>query len=300
MEVMLLTSIRCSGELTSLTCEFISFLLTLSSVSLARFVCFADNLLVIPFNSGRDSIYVYSFRSDGTLEELAEIATFGEKGHEGPRHSVPSRNGKKLYVVTEHSKRFIKFLRRFEHGTDSTLRSLASYLDVYDVQSVSPYLVHSQRLSVIPSSLDQQRKQYRGDTLRISLDGQRLYVTTRGKTSAEKGFVSVWKISSDGSIMESGAKSVETGYGALHRYETETSGGKANAIEVFPFASVNEGEVSRDWIVLTDDEEGWVSIIEWNNENQELSEMARVQLGRQEGAEADESGTGASHAVWLS
>ena len=51
---------------------------------------------------GRESIYVYSFNSDGTLRKLAEVPTFGDIGHEGPRHSVPSRNGNKLYVVTEH------------------------------------------------------------------------------------------------------------------------------------------------------------------------------------------------------
>ncbi|GAA5998168.1 hypothetical protein JCM5350_006398 [Sporobolomyces pararoseus] len=229
---------------------------------------------------GRDSIFVYSFKQDGTLQELAEIPTFGDKGHEGPRHSVPSRDGTKLYVVTEHT----------------------SFLDVYNVETDSPYLRHSQRLSVIPSSLDSARKQYRGDTLRISRDGKRLYVTTRGKTVAEKGFISVWELDADGSVVESTAFSSErSGYRALHRYETETSGGKANAIEVFPFESAIDGEeqLSRDWLVLTDDEQGFVTVLEWNEKKSELSEMARVQLGTQQGARTDEIGTGASHAVWL-
>ncbi|GAA5899263.1 lactonase family protein [Sporobolomyces salmoneus] len=225
---------------------------------------------------GRDSIFVYAFNADGTLDELAEVTTFGDKGHEGPRHSVPSRDGKKLYVVTEHT----------------------SYLDVYNVEAGAPYLTHSQRLSVIPSSLHNVRKQYRGDTLRISRDGKRLYVTTRGKTTAEKGFVSVWKIASDGSIIDDTTAQEETeGYGAIYRFETRTSGGKANAVEIFPFQFEDE---SRDWIVLTDDEDGWVSVLEWKEEERELVEVASVQLGAQEGKEPDEAGTGASHAVWLS
>ncbi|GAA5834968.1 hypothetical protein JCM3766R1_002056 [Sporobolomyces carnicolor] len=224
---------------------------------------------------GRESIYVYSFNSDGTLRKLAEVPTFGDIGHEGPRHSVPSRNGNKLYVVTEHS----------------------SYLDVYNVSTESPYLRHAQRLSVIPASLDHLRKQYRGDTLRISLDGKRLYVTTRGKTAAEKGFVSVWEIDRDDAIKEQVNEDKVEGYGALHRFETQTSGGKANAIEIFPFGSEAD---SRDWIALTDDEDGWVSVLEWQDATRQLVEVASVQLGNQEGADADESGTGASHAVWLS
>lgn len=171
----------------------------------------------------------------------------------------------------------------------------ASYLDVYDVTIASPYLSHSQRLSVIPRTLDETRLQYRGDTLRLSLDGTRLYVTTRGKTPHEKGYVSVWKVAQDGGIEEM-RTGEESGYGALHRYETKTSGGKANAIEVFPFRSTP----GRDWIVLTDDEEGWVTILEWRDEWMELREIACAQLGRQEGAEKDEEVTGASHAVWLS
>lgn len=253
--------------------------------------------------SGRDSIFVYSFKQDGTLQELAEIPTFGDKGHEGPRHSVPSRDGTKLYVVTEHSEltgtRAGRLRREY---TDRNFRFLASFLDVYNVETDSPYLRHSQRLSVIPSSLDSARKQYRGDTLRISRDGERLYVTTRGKTVAEKGFISVWELDADGSVVESTAFSSErSGYRALHRYETETSGGKANAIEVFPFESAIDGEeqLSRDWLVLTDDEQGFVTVLEWNEKKSELSEMARVQLGTQQGARTDEIGTGASHAVWL-
>ncbi|GAA5923554.1 lactonase family protein [Sporobolomyces koalae] len=227
---------------------------------------------------GRDSIYAYAVELDGTLRQLAEVPSFGNRGHEGPRHSIPSRDGRKLYVVTEHT----------------------SYLDVYDVIGSMPYLAHSQRLSIIPSSLDPSRALYRGDTLRLSLDDTRIYVTTRGKTSAEKGFISVWRVEPDGSIADDSTSSTEErGYGALHRFETATSGGKANAIEVFPFSSAEQRE-GRDWLVLTDDEEGWVSILEWNDPACQLTEIARVQLGRQEGAVEEEAGTGASHAVWLS
>lgn len=53
--------------------------------------------------SGRDSLFVYAFNEDGTLRQLAEVPTHGNHGHEGVRHSIPSRDGGRLYVVTEHS-----------------------------------------------------------------------------------------------------------------------------------------------------------------------------------------------------
>lgn len=101
-------------------------------------------------------------------------------------------------------------------------------------------------------------------------------------------------MSPDGSIVDSHDSRGGKGYGALHRYETETSGGKANAIEIFPFAGPTE------WIVLTDDEQGWVSVLEWDRHSSQLLKTAQVRLGVQEGAEEEERDTGASHAVWLS
>lgn len=116
----------------------------------------------------------------------------------------------------------------------------------------------------------------------------------------------------------------EEGYGAVSRFETRNSGGKANAIEVFPFwpttsssstasaaadvAGARSGPEGRDWIVLTDDEAGFVSVLEWRDAWGELREVASVQLGVDapvEGGGAgevsdEEKGTGASHAVWLS
>ncbi|GAA5898992.1 hypothetical protein JCM6882_004587 [Rhodosporidiobolus microsporus] len=240
---------------------------------------------------GRDSIFVYSFNSDGTLNHLNEIPSHGNRGHEGPRHSIPSPDGQKLYVITEHT----------------------SYLDVYTVLPSHPYLTHSQRLSVIPASQHATRLQYRGDTLRLSSDQKRLYVTTRGKTNKERGWVAVFELGKEGEVLD-GSEGQEEGYGALSRFETRNSGGKANAIEVFPFwpssssaspaDNVAPGPDGRDYVVLTDDEQGYVSVLEWRDAWGELREVASVRLGvdTEEGGqvEKDEEGTGASHAVWLS
>lgn len=73
---------------------------------------------------GRNSIYIYDVNPDGTLAFTAEAPSFGN--HDGPRHVVPSPDGQKLYVVTEHT----------------------SWVDVYATRRDG--LEHLQRLSVVP------------------------------------------------------------------------------------------------------------------------------------------------------
>lgn len=48
-------------------------------------------------------------------------------------------------------------------------------------------------------------------------------------------------------------------YKPIHRWQTPTSGGWANAISVCPTVG-SKGEV---WISLTDSEEGWVWMLQW-------------------------------------
>lgn len=147
---------------------------------------------------------------------------------------------------------------------------------------------------------DAERLAYRGDTLRLSQSGLYLYVTTRGKTTATKGYVSTWLVNPDGSLGSTEASTVNDPTPPIERYQTRNSGGKANAIEAFPFHVISKDSIVedkvKDWIVLTDDEEGWIWMLEWNGKN--MVEIASIKLGE---GEEDESGfVGASHAVWLS
>lgn len=228
---------------------------------------------------------MYDIQSDGTLAFLSETPSHAP--HDGPRHVVPSPSGHKLYVVTEHT----------------------SWVDVYDVPvdaKEGQTLVHSQRVSVVPPGEDAVRRaNYRGDTLRFSADGRFLYATTRGMTAATKGWVTVWRVNPNGSLgapapySPEGKGKVGEDHAPLTRFQTRTFGGKANAVEAFPFHPPG-AKVEKDWIVLTDDGEGWVWVLEWDEERGTIEEVAGVQLGRGEGRTEEERETGASHAVWLS
>ncbi|KAK4055161.1 hypothetical protein OIV83_000441 [Microbotryomycetes sp. JL201] len=230
---------------------------------------------------GHNSILMYNIdQEEGTLKFVANCPSYDK--HDGPRHNVPSPDGSKLYVITEHT----------------------SFLDVYEILPSS--LKHLQRLSVIPPSRYAERLSFRGDTLRLSQSGSYLYVTTRGKTGSTRGYVAVWSVNPDGTI---GSRDLveqdEEGSpvpAPVDRYETLTSGGKANAVETFPFHRSTYGQSrqawseQKDWILLTDDEKGWVWVLEFDGKR--IADIAGVQLGIDGGPEEQE--TGASHAVWLS
>lgn len=48
---------------------------------------------------------MYSILETGKLELITKAPSFGT--HDGPRHVLPSPDGQFLYVVTEHSERFL-------------------------------------------------------------------------------------------------------------------------------------------------------------------------------------------------
>lgn len=107
--------------------------------------------------------------------------------------------------------------------------------------------------------------------------------------------MTVWSVNPDGSLGTSSPADTTLldPSPPLVRYETATSGGKANAVEAFPFHTSEERGACIDWIVLTDDEEGWVWMLEWDGV--EMKEVSSVMLGG-----GDEGLVTASHAVWLS
>lgn len=82
-------------------------------------------------------------------------------------------------------------------------------------------------------------------------------------------------------------------------YETPTSGGKANAISLAPYhvssSAASGGREGVEWLVLTDDEQGYVFMIEWDAERGTFEEISRMKLGLDDEGKA----VMASHAVWL-
>ena len=63
-------------------------------------------------------------------------------------------------------------------------------------------------------------------------------------------------------------------------------------MEVSPFLGTGDGTVDQgeeEWIVLTDDDEGWVFVLEWDAKNKQISVVDRVMT----------PGRSSSHAIWL-
>ncbi|EGG10784.1 uncharacterized protein MELLADRAFT_93461 [Melampsora larici-populina 98AG31] len=222
---------------------------------------------------GHNSIFMYEVDPDTkTLRLITE--TKSPRPHDGPRHCVISEDGRWLYVVTEHTQ----------------------FIDLYKIEPDS--LVYQTSTSIIPSdqSLDISfdPDDYRGDTIRILptllkqtlfasttdketwMSKNYIFATTRGKDPQHPGVLAV--LEQDSNYLK-----------LLSLWPTPTSGGKANAIEFRIHGDEND---SRILIVLTDDEVGWVMVLEWNPFFEAPIKLISKTL-------IDEPGIGASHAVWL-
>lgn len=147
---------------------------------------------------------------------------------------------------------------------------------MYEIQSSS--LKHVQSGSIVPS--DKDPHQYRGNTLRLSRDGEFVFGSTRG--SGVNGYVAAFAIN------PSTGKMISTEAVAL--YEMPTTGGIAGAIEP-AFWKGSEGIAGQDYMVLVDEEEGFVRILGWSKGTRQFKDIASRTLP---------AGVSASHAIWLS
>ncbi|KAK0553824.1 hypothetical protein OC846_002355 [Tilletia horrida] len=195
-----------------------------------------DNLVFVA-DLGRNAILTY-LRDDveGSLHLLCE--TKSPRSGDGPRHVVPSADGRWAFSVTEHT----------------------SSVDVFEI-------------------VDKRKGELQ---YRLSLDLLTPATPGSSKDASEEHL--------------------------LFRWNTPTSGGKANAIEWAPryglevssvgSSSANFRGEDQDWMVLTDDANGGIFVLQWNG--QDLVEVARTQLpGKGDPKLGEGAHEGASHAIWL-
>ncbi|KAK2459982.1 hypothetical protein APHAL10511_007988 [Amanita phalloides] len=244
---------------------------------------------------GTNSIEIYEHNtSTGLLTHLSSSPSpRGPSAHDGPRHVKIHPNGRVLYCVTEHS----------------------NYVDAYTIASSPPHLTYHSSHSLVPPSLRDQS--FRGDTLFVSPSTRALFTTTRGATSRTRGWLSVFALDEGGLFLEDDPKFVE-------RFETPTSGGKANAIDVLSKSTsvstnssylipgahhmdlmlqsphANTGQDESVWILLTDDDDyavdngGGLRVLEWDGWS--AGGFKEVAAWPQDEKELLPGG---SHAIWL-
>lgn len=88
-------------------------------------------------------------------------------------------------------------------------------------------------------------------------------------------------------------------------YETPTSGGKANALDLLPKSDI--APASSLWILLTDDDDraaspeggNGVRILEWDGWGKGVQEVVGWPAPGEKGEESAQRMAGGSHAVWL-
>lgn len=240
-----------------------------------------DNGSVMDFGGLRHGAHSIDLSHDGTEAYVADIgrncvftylvnATTGALEHQqkflapeegdGPRHTTTHPKLPYLYVVQEHSSRIDTYLRT--KSSSGVILKLIS------------------RANQLPSN--ENATDFWSDEVRSSTgaDPKYLYASTRGLTPATKGYITIYTLN-DGIPDPT----------PLKIYQTETSGGWANAIEPAPM-TVSGLEV----LALTDSEAGTVKVLTFDGA--EVREVGSVELPR----ERDANGTivipGAATAVW--
>ncbi|KJA21800.1 hypothetical protein HYPSUDRAFT_41660 [Hypholoma sublateritium FD-334 SS-4] len=234
---------------------------------------------------GTQTIEMYRRDSRGYLVHLSSIKSpRGENANDGPRHVKIHPNGKVLYCVTEHS----------------------NHVDAYQISPTS--LTHIESRSLIPKGAelpDDSKYHFRGDTLMLSQPGANtlhprvLITTTRGSAPELRGWLSIFSLDEFGRFTDLSAEDT------VERYQTPTSGGKANAIDLLAKDMSGLGV----WILLTDDDEvtasasgtGAIRVLEWDGWG-----TGGVKVVAEWPSDADELQDssaekiqGASHAIWL-
>ena len=116
-----------------------------------------------------------------------------------------------------------------------------------------------------------------------------LFTTTRGSTSATRGYLASFHLDDDGLF----TTEIVPEY-----WETPTSGGKANALDIL----TKQDSEDAVWILLTDDDdtavkegEG-VKVLEWDGWGTGGVKYVTGWPSKEEGGEKMQGG---SHAVWL-
>lgn len=198
---------------------------------------------------GRNCIWTYAVRSDGTLKLGEKHVT--PRINDGPRHVWPYPKGKVVYCLQEHS----------------------SMVDVFGTSEEGTVLKHKQGARIIPEGLDVGK--YWADEVRTSLsDGERpkwMYASTRGLDKGTNGYVAVYAIDAEGYVDEGKGKK-----GLCAMWETPTSGGWANAVQPGPTID------GVEYLALTDSEDCQVIVVSWDGK--EMKEVARVRLDEGAGA----------------
>ncbi|KDR79164.1 hypothetical protein GALMADRAFT_243050 [Galerina marginata CBS 339.88] len=251
---------------------------------------------------GTDSIEMYSHElSSGQLSHISSVGSpRGKNAKDGPRHVKIHPNGKVLYCVTEHT----NFVDAY--------RILPTTLEHIGSRSMLPQELRNSSESSSPLN---SRDHFRGDTLMLppstssKPSPELLITTTRGSTSNVRGWLSVFPLDEDGNFArvppgDSGHEDIEA-----ERFQTPTSGGKANAIDIRP-KSMGGDDTDGLWILLTDDDEdtaspsggGAIRVLEWDGWGKGglrvVSEWPTSTTDPTSEGHEDEI-RGASHAIWL-
>ncbi|KAL8377855.1 hypothetical protein RB595_008507 [Gaeumannomyces hyphopodioides] len=195
---------------------------------------------------GWDAIFMYDIFDNGTAN-LLSINLSPEVG-DGPRNVLPSKDGKLLYVMNEHSQ----------------------YLDVYEVEETR--LKHTQRASAIPNDM-RGKLTYRSNTVQFSRDGKTLFTSTRGWNNTEaNGWVAAFQVDTSTGLLASPNQ-------ALTYYKAPVTLGSAAGLRVAFWEDETNKDAAglTDYMYLSDTSQGFMYVLGWTPSENKLEQVAAIQ-----------------------
>lgn len=211
-------------------------------------------------------------KQTGRLRFLSK--NIAKRAHDGPRHTWPHPTGLVIYSLQEHSSVSSKY---------QVMGLIIQHIDVLNLTDKKDALVWLEGVNILPDGMD--CGQYWADEVRLSPTADILFGSTRGLQPHTKGYVTAWALSPDGRLSTEQTADRDT---SLHRLETRTSGGWANAIAVCP----DLGPGGQVYLMLTDSEEGFVQVLAYSRQTG-FAVLDEVRL------RSESEPVGASVTVWL-
>lgn len=121
-----------------------------------------------------------------------------------------------------------------------------------DSETRMPTTTSSSYFLVPEPLLNDHPKMYRSDVVFLTSSARYLFASARSNSSTLSGFVTIFRLDDSGHISK-----------MIQQLPTPTSGGHSNAVSPCPW--------SDEWVALCDDEQGWIEMYRWHDEQLTLT-----------------------------
>ena len=201
---------------------------------------------------GGNTVHAYKTNPEnGTLTGLQDFSP-AEAGT-GPRHAIITPSQSYFYLIEEEALRVEQFALDPNSGLLSPTNVSLPVTPFGKVTMYNPVKLVLIWFVIIGLNPD-NATEYWGDELVLSSSGNILYASTRARNASFPGYITGWFLDSDGSLVDNNT--------VPFVIQTPEAGGTSNILTTSPW-----DDKSKDMIILTDQDTGFVALYEMQDLN---------------------------------